>query len=142
MRTRILFLLSAVAVGAACQTDDAAANRVTLGEAAEQQQQGGGLPAAIQTHIDEGNAAYRAKDYEGALKHYQAAAEQDPNQPTPWFGVAMAASAMGDEELAESARQRVQQLDPNLGAASHSAPAEAHAAPADAYHAPAAKPHP
>jgi Flp pilus assembly protein TadD len=121
MRIRTLLLISAAAVGAACGSDDAAANRMTLGEADPHAgaEYGTSLPAAIQTHIDEGNTAYRARDYEGALRHYQAAADADPSQPTAWFGVAMAASAMGNEELADQARQRVQQLDPNLGAASH-----------------------
>jgi tetratricopeptide (TPR) repeat protein len=133
MRTRLLLLLSAALVGAGCQSESAAANRVTLG--AQEAQQSGGLPTELQSHIDEGNAAYRAKDYEGALRHYQQAADKDPKQATAWFGVAMAASALGDEALAESARQRVQQLDPNLGGASHGAPAEAHGTPAP-------KPHP
>jgi Flp pilus assembly protein TadD len=117
MRARIAIVLTAVLVGAACQSQGEAANRVTIGESPAEA--GYGLPTTIQQHIDEGNIAYRAKDFAGALRHYQQAADLDPSQPTPWFGVAMAASALGDEELAESARQRVQQLDPNLGAASH-----------------------
>jgi tetratricopeptide (TPR) repeat protein len=133
MKRCIPLLLAAALVGAACQDQSEAANRVTLGE--PQGEYGGGLPAELQAHIDDGNAAYRARDYEAALVHYQAAAEKDPSQPTAWFGVAMAASALGDEERAEQARQRVQQLDPDLGASSHSAPAEAHGAPM-------VKPHP
>jgi tetratricopeptide (TPR) repeat protein len=119
MRTRILIALCAVAVGAACQSDGEAANRTTLGGATGDAM-GSGLPAALQAHIDEGNAAYRAKDYESALEYYQLAADMDPHQPTAWFGVAMAASALGDDERAEAARERVKQLDPALGGADHS----------------------
>jgi tetratricopeptide (TPR) repeat protein len=119
MTKRIILALCAVAVATACQSDTEAANRTTLGSA-EYGGAASGLPAGLQAHIDEGNAAYRAQDYEGALQHYQIAADMDPAQPTAWFGVAMAASAMGDEERAEAARQRVQQLDPALGGADHS----------------------
>lgn len=119
MAKRFLLLLTAAAVATACESEGAAANRMTLGEPQAQQST---LPAEIQLHIDEGNGAYRARDYEAALEHYQAAADLDPAQPTAWFGVAMAAAAMGDEERAEAARQRVQALDPGLAGADHAEP--------------------
>jgi len=120
MTKRIFFALCAVAVASACQSDSEAANRTTLGSAEYGDGMASGLPAGLQAHIDEGNAAYRTQDYESALQHYQIAADMDPAQPTAWFGVAMAASALGDDERAEAARQRVQQLDPALGGADHS----------------------
>lgn len=117
MRNRIFPLLAAALLAAGCQSQGTPAARMTIGAA--DAEPASGLPAELQAQIDSGNAAYRAKDYEAALRHYREAARRDPDEPTTWFGVAMAAGALGDEALADSARQRVQQLAPHLSPASH-----------------------
>lgn len=91
------------------------------------------LPPEVQMHIDSGNIAYRAKDYRAALRHYQEAARRGPDEAAPWFGVSMAATALGDRATADSAQARVRALSPGMqvdphpggtdGAASETPPA-------------------
>lgn len=116
---------------AACGGDDAASERRTLGaEDAAPVQAGPGtaapagdaaerspLPPEAQTHLDAGNAAYRAKDYAGALTHYREAARIAPDQAATWFGVTMAAEKTGDRAALDSARARIEALSPGLGEA-------------------------
>jgi tetratricopeptide (TPR) repeat protein len=117
MRTRFASALVLALSVAACGTQTDEANRTTLG--GEPAQQGGGLPAEIQAPIDSGNVAYRARDYEAALRHYQVATSRSENEPTAWFGVAMAAEAMGNRALADSARSRINRLAPDLNVSGH-----------------------
>jgi tetratricopeptide (TPR) repeat protein len=123
---------------AACGGGDAADERRTLGaeDAAPAQPAPGTaapaggqaerspLPPEAQTHLDAGNAAYRAKDYAGALTHYREAARIAPDQAATWFGVTMAAEKTGDRAALDSARARIEALSPGLGDA-HSGDAPA-----------------
>ena len=65
--------------------------------------------------LDSGNAAYRAKDYTGALAHYRAAVESQPRSPAAWFGVYMAQTALGNKAAADSAMNQARTLDPGMG---------------------------
>ena len=67
---------------------------------------------AVRAQLDSGNAAYRAQDFQGSLRHYQSAAEQDPDAPAPWFGVYMAQRMLGDTAAAEEALERARDLAP------------------------------
>lgn len=62
------------------------------------------LPPAVRAQLDSGNAAYRARDYEGANRHYRATVQAMPNLASGWFGVYMAESALGNKAAADSAR--------------------------------------
>ncbi|HEU4585566.1 MAG TPA: hypothetical protein VFR95_07435 [Gemmatimonadaceae bacterium] len=53
--------------------------------------------------LDRGNAAYRAGNYAGALDAYRAAAVAAPEDAAPYFGIYMAAMALHDTVLADSA---------------------------------------
>lgn len=53
--------------------------------------------------LDRGNAAYRARSYTGALDAYRAAAAAAPGDAAPYFGIYMAAIALHDTVLADSA---------------------------------------
>ncbi len=68
------------------------------------------LGAAAQ--LDSGNAAYRAKDYRGALAHYQQAAQRAPRLAAAWFGIYMAKGQLGDKAGADSAMRMVQSIAP------------------------------
>jgi hypothetical protein len=107
------FLVLALTV-AACGGEETA--RTTIGQDAERS---GGLRAELQAPIDSGNVAFRARDYDAALRHYREATVRAPEEPTGWFGVVMAADALGDSALADSARARIVQIAPELNPTSH-----------------------
>ncbi len=89
-----------------------AAPRVELGAAAQ---------------LDSGNAAFKVKEYRGALAHYRAAADRQPSLAAAWFGVYMAEKALGNAAGADSAMRRVQALAPGTMGA-HPANADSTAA--------------
>lgn len=70
------------------------------------------LPANVAAAIDSGNAAYRAEDYENALRHYRAAAEDDEDVAAAWFGIYMAELALGRVDEATRAIERARELAP------------------------------
>lgn len=53
--------------------------------------------------LDRGNAAYRVRSYTDALDAYRAAAAAAPGDAAPYFGIYMAATALHDTVLADSA---------------------------------------
>jgi len=72
------------------------------------------MSAEVQELVNLGNEAQRANNFEEALSLYQQAMEIDPEHPVPQFGALMVAKATGDEELAESLSQRLQETSPEL----------------------------
>lgn len=74
----------------------------------------GSLPAELQEHLDEGNAAYRDGDYDEALGHFQRAVEAEPQLAAAWYGVGMAQKALGDAPAADSAMAEVHRLAPEV----------------------------
>lgn len=94
------------------------------GEAPEAEAGGTGeLSAAARAALDSGNVAYKEGDFETALEKYRHAAEASPRNPSPVFGIRMAAQAMGDTALADSALSRLRELTPEPGPM-HPAPAD------------------
>lgn len=71
------------------------------------------LAGATASLLDSGSAAFSARDYAGALRHYRAAVDQDSTVAAAWFGVYMAQTALGDERAAEEAFERARELEPN-----------------------------
>lgn len=70
------------------------------------------LPAELRMHLDSGNAAYRAKNYDGALEHYHAAVKIDDDEAAAWFGIYMTQRAKGNAAAADSALNKAQKLAP------------------------------
>lgn len=68
------------------------------------------LPRAVTVHLDSGNTAYRAGDYQEARRHFRAAAGEDTAAAAAWFGVYMAERALGNELAADSALRRAGDL--------------------------------
>ena len=62
--------------------------------------------------LDSGNAAYRAKDYERALRHYQAVTRLDEDEAAGWFGIYMTELARGNAAAADLALKRAQEHAP------------------------------
>jgi hypothetical protein len=120
MRAQSWFLLVTLAA-AGCDGSGADADRVTLGDEGDRP---GGLPAEVQVPIDSGNAAYRGGDYASALRYYRVAADRAPGEVTPWIGVSMAAGALQDVAVQDSANAMIQQLAPDLLAEGAHGPAQ------------------
>jgi hypothetical protein len=69
-------------------------------------------PAGVAVHVDSGNAAYSAQDYESASRHYRRATELGPEVTAAWFGIYMTEHARGNIAAADSAMQRTRELAP------------------------------
>lgn len=82
-------------------------------------------PPAVRAQLDSGNAAYSSARYEEALRHYREAARAAPGIAASWFGIQMAAGALGNRALADSARERIDALAPGALPQAHSAPLHA-----------------
>jgi len=63
-----------------------------------------------QAFIVAGNDAYRAGDFQLALKRYAAAAVADPRDPAAYFGMGMTFTRLKREDEARAAYARAQQL--------------------------------
>jgi len=70
------------------------------------------MPPAAVAQLDSGSAAFREHDFEAALRHYTQVTEIDPDIGAGWFGIYMAADALGDTERAEAALERARSLVP------------------------------
>ena len=94
---------------------------------------GTALTPAAQALLDSGNAEFRAGRHREALTLYQRVATSVPLHPAPWFGTFMAARALGDSALADSAqrmiRERAPGVDGHPGGAKGASPASPHAVP-------------
>jgi tetratricopeptide (TPR) repeat protein len=64
------------------------------------------LDPAVTAELDSGNAAYRERDYQRALEHYQTAVQMNDELAAGWFGIYMAQLALGNAEAAEAAMEQ------------------------------------
>jgi tetratricopeptide (TPR) repeat protein len=64
------------------------------------------LDPAVAAELDSGNAAYRERDYQRALEHYNTAVRMDDRLAAGWFGIYMAQLALGNAEAAEAAMEQ------------------------------------
>ncbi|HSM36003.1 MAG TPA: hypothetical protein VK837_06330 [Longimicrobiales bacterium] len=109
-RPRLAMLgLLVASLAPACRPDDQPARSIDP-DAAERTR--AELPAELVEHLDSGNAAYRARDFEEARDRYRAAVAMDSTSTAAWFGVFMAERALGNAEAAEEALMRAQDLAP------------------------------
>ena len=67
-----------------------------------------------QALIDSGNAAFRAKDYDGAARRYASAAAVDSADPAAYYGLGMALARLGRDEEARQAYARSRELQARL----------------------------
>lgn len=110
MRRLALLCCCGVVAAAGCQRpDDQRTDTISADQVRQAREQ---LSPAVVAQLDSGNLAYRARNYEEARRHYQAAAQADPEAGAAWFGVYMAEQALGNLAAADSAMRRAQQLQP------------------------------
>lgn len=112
MTFRALVAAAAVALlTVACQqSDDQTTGSISREDV---QQARDNLAPDVAEAIDSGNAAYREKDYQVALEHYERAAELDEDLAAAWFGIYMAQLALGNTDAANDAMDRAQTLAPD-----------------------------
>ena len=67
-----------------------------------------------QALLDSGNAAFRANKNAEALAYYRRAAAEVPGHAAPWYGAYMAARALNDTALADSAMRMVRARAPGM----------------------------
>jgi hypothetical protein len=70
------------------------------------------LAPATRAQLDSGNAAFREKDWERALRHYREVTRLDAETTAGWFGVYMVEQARGNAAAADSALEKAQSLQP------------------------------
>ncbi len=116
---RWALLLAVVGVGVGCRPADQATETMdarALREARES------LSEAALAALDLGGEAFRIRDYAGALEHYRRAAELEPDEAAPWFGIYMAQRALGNLEAADSALARARSVAPGASLLRDSVP--------------------
>ena len=64
--------------------------------------------------LERGNAAFRADKYAEALAYYRRAGAEVPGHAAPWFGTYMAARALNDSALADSALRMMRARAPGM----------------------------
>lgn len=122
-RAAVLLLAGLPSVGCG---DGEEPERVTVGAGAAE---AGEVAEPWLAEVHRGNAAFRDGDHGEAMRRYRSATELAPEEPTAWFGVAMAAEALGDSAALRAAQQRLEALAPPAGAEAHPMPGEPPAAP-------------
>ena len=65
------------------------------------------------THYKSGFERFLAGDYEGAVTHYRAAIESDPELAIAWNGLAMSLDRLGDIDGALEAGRKLVALEPD-----------------------------
>ena len=70
------------------------------------------LSAETLAQIDSGNAAYRRAEYQAAADLFTQVTESAPDDPTGWFGLYMAHTALGNADAAEAALATARELAP------------------------------
>jgi tetratricopeptide (TPR) repeat protein len=124
MRREVTLLTAALLLSACQRPDEQRTEDLTADQVRQARES---LAPGVAAQLDSGNAAYRQRDYDAALRHYQAAVGHDANAAAGWFGIYMAHAALGNQAAADSAMRRAQSLQPG---ASLIHPTEADTAPA------------
>jgi Flp pilus assembly protein TadD len=111
MSTRrvVTFSLLLLAAAVSCRPDD---QRTDTLDAQQGMQAREDMPPAAVAQLDSGTAAFRGDHMEAALRHYTRVTEIAPDIGAGWFGVYMAAEALGDVEGAEAALERARGIVP------------------------------
>ena len=98
----------------ACGGDTEEAQRVPLGEQEATSTSRADWPEGLAEQVDEANAAYANEEYEAAAETYRGLTDQHPEIGTLWFGLYLAETALGNEEAAAAALEKVEELVPGL----------------------------
>jgi tetratricopeptide (TPR) repeat protein len=108
--SRYLFALMAAGWAAGCSGGSPPETTTvgSLGAIAEE------LPPALQLQLDSGNVAYRDRQYDEALRHFDTVVRMDPQLAAGWYGLGMTYGAIGNAAAADSAMAQVHVMDPDI----------------------------
>lgn len=110
MKRILAFVVSVFSIGTgSCLPDDQRTDRVDPEAGRNIRAE---WPPGVVAHVDSGNAAFRARDHESALRHYREAVTAMPENSSAWYGIYMAERALGNEAAADSALAKVRELAP------------------------------
>lgn len=120
-------LVAVLVVAGACRKQDNSGDQKTGSVTSEEMRNTrADWPAGAAAQLDSGNAAFSAKQYEQALRHYQAILDMR-NTPknlkvTAYFGQYMTYAAQGDTVNSNAAKARMMELEPNASLLGHGNP--------------------
>lgn len=80
------------------------------------------LPPELTAALDSGNAAYRREEYEAARSHFETVLGRDSTVASAWFGLYMVEKALGNQEAADDALERVRRLTESTSRSTPPAP--------------------
>jgi hypothetical protein len=100
MNMRITWLACAIVMALGCRPDDQRTDTLDPHEGMQAREL---MAPEVVAQLDSGSAAFRADDFEAALRHYARVTELDPEVGAGWFGVYMAEQALGRAEAAGAA---------------------------------------
>ena len=110
MRVRVRLFVLAVLVAIGCKPpDDQETGSIEQEDVRAARRE---LAPATRAQLDSGNAAFKEKDWERALRHYREVTRLDAETTAGWFGVYMVEQARGNAVAADSALERAQSLQP------------------------------
>ena len=93
----------------ACKPDDQRTDTIDAEDVKEARAH---ISPRLVTHLDSGNAAFKARDYQRAKLHYEAVTKIDKDAAAGWFGIYMSELALGDTAAAKAALERAQKHAP------------------------------
>lgn len=108
-QTSVYWLVLMVLAMAACRPEDQKTGSIGEEQVRSARHE---LAPATRAQLDSGNAAFRARDWERALRHYRAVIDLDQETAAGWFGVYMVEQARGNAAAADSALEKAQALQP------------------------------
>lgn len=110
MKRVLAFVVSIFSIGTgACLPDDQRTDRLDPEAGRNIRAE---WPLGVVAQVDSGNAAFRVRDHEAALRHYREAVALMPDNSSAWYGIYMAERALGNEAAADSALTRTHDLSP------------------------------
>lgn len=102
-------VLLVLAAAVSCRPDDQRTDTLDAEQGMQSREE---MPPEAVAQLDSGTLAYRGDHFEAALRHYMRVTEVAPDVGAGWFGVYMAAEALGDSALAERALARAREIVP------------------------------
>lgn len=91
------------------------AEQIRLDQPQEQSQDArADWPEGLAAEVDDANTAYAEGRYEDAAGMYRQMTADHPDIGTLWFGLYLSESALGNDEAAEAALEKVEEMVPGL----------------------------
>ncbi len=108
-------MVLAVAGLVACGGDEAAeGDRIRLDQEQSQEGSRADWPEGLADRVDAANGAYSEGRYETAAQMYRDMTAEHPDVGTLWFGLYLSETALGNEDAANQALEKVEEMVPGL----------------------------